>query len=135
MQKNVNKNKHKIKYNIGNLKKLCENNWPKLIASIAPELNEAISKRPKHCKCVVHGGVDGNGLRAYDDFDETGGMVCNTCGYFSDGFSTLMWVKGYEFITTVEKVVNYLKEYKLIKKSELSSITTVYKNHNVKKKR
>ena len=100
------------KYDIENMKKLCKNRWPQIITSKAPELKEAIEKRPAHCKCPVHGGVDG--LRAFNDFDETGGMVCNTCGFFHDGIETLIWIKNWNFRITIEEIFSFLKAHESI---------------------
>lgn len=73
----------------GILKSLARNKWDRIIVYSAPELKDAVIFRPTHVPCPIHGGKDG--LRAFDDFDETGGMVCNTCGPFSDGFKVLKW--------------------------------------------
>ena len=65
--------------------------------SLCPELAGAVANRPRHVPCPVHGGKDG--LRCFDDFDETGGMVCNTCGAFPNGYLVLAWIHN---ITTQE---------------------------------
>ena len=75
---------------------------------LAPELKPTIINRPNHGPCPVHGGKDG--LRAFNDFDETGGVVCNTCGAFSDGFKTLIWINNWserETIHAVRKALGY----------------------------
>lgn len=64
--------------------------WPKIIPFLAPSLGKAVASRPYHVPCPVHGGTDG--LRCFDDFAETGGMICNTCGPFPNGFLVLAWV-------------------------------------------
>ena len=64
--------------------------WSSLITHLAPELAGAVAKRPGHVPCPVHGGKDG--LRCFDDFDQTGGMVCNTCGPFPNGYLVLAWI-------------------------------------------
>jgi hypothetical protein len=35
---------------------------------------------------------------------ETGGGVCNTCGYFADGLSLLMWINDWDFGQTIREV-------------------------------
>lgn len=81
------------------------------MCSLAPELKQTIINRPNHGPCPVHGGKDG--LRAFNDFDETGGVICNTCGAFSDGFKTLMWINNwseFETIHAVRKALDYLTD-------------------------
>ena len=63
--------------------------WVSVIRHLAPEFKQAISHRPTHVPCPMHGGQDG--LRCFDDFDETGGMICNTCGAFPNGYLVLAW--------------------------------------------
>src|SRR5471032_2509610 len=46
-----------------------------------------------HVACPVHGGRDG--FRLYNDYHDTGGGVCNTCGGFRDGFKLLAWIRNY----------------------------------------
>lgn len=71
------------------LKSLSRGKWDRIIIYSAPDLKKAVKNRPLHVPCPIHGGIDG--LRAFNDFDDTGGMVCNTCGAFSDGFKVLKW--------------------------------------------
>jgi putative DNA primase/helicase len=71
--------------------------WPKIIPWLAPKMSDAVRKRPKHVPCPVHGGKDG--LRCFDDFEKTGGMVCNTCGSFPNGYMVLSWARS---ISTAE---------------------------------
>lgn len=61
--------------------------WPDIISRLVPELRAAVQSRPQHVPCPFHGGKDG--LRCFDDFDETGGIICNTCGAFPNGFLVL----------------------------------------------
>lgn len=81
--------------------------WPDVIGRLAPQLRDAIDRgHRKHGPCPVSGGKDG--LRVFDNFTETGGVVCNTCGEFSDGFATIMWSNGWDFPTTLEAVADAL---------------------------
>lgn len=66
--------------------------WPIVICHLAPEFDQVVANRPRHMPCPIHGGQDG--LRCFDDFDETGGMVCNTCGAFPNGYLVLAWTLG-----------------------------------------
>src|SRR5210317_1541204 len=87
---------------VSTLKNCCVGRWNEIIAILAPELQTAIINRPDHVPCPVHGGKDG--LRCFPDFDETGGMVCNTCGPFSDGIDVLRWIHKWSFPETVEQI-------------------------------
>lgn len=69
---------------------------------LAPELEEAIAAfdgdnpvNPgmKHVPCPVHGGSDG--FRLFDDVEDSGGGVCNTCGFFADAQRLLGWLIAY----------------------------------------
>lgn len=64
--------------------------WRDAFLDLVPDLEEAIRKSPKHVPCPVHGGK--NGFRLYEDFNETGGGVCNTCGAKASGFAILYWL-------------------------------------------
>lgn len=80
------------------LKLLAAGRWESIVASLAPQLDQAVERTPNHVPCPVHGGKDG--FRLFRDFDETGGGVCNTCGIHHDGYSLLMWANGWDFLTT-----------------------------------
>ncbi|MBW2135795.1 MAG: hypothetical protein JRG72_11325 [Deltaproteobacteria bacterium] len=58
--------------------------WSRILLTLAPELETAVQKAPRHVPCPVHGGKDG--FRLFGDWEETGGGICNTCGNFPSGF-------------------------------------------------
>lgn len=69
---------------------------------LAPELEEAIeafdgdnpvNPGMKHVPCPVHGGTDG--FRLFDDVEDSGGGICNTCGGFADAPRLLGWLMAY----------------------------------------
>jgi putative DNA primase/helicase len=80
--------------------------WDYLLAALAPELEEALEKAPRHVSCPVHGGQDG--FRMFKDHEENGGAMCNTCGSFPSGFRVLQWLKGWDFPQALEAVVELL---------------------------
>lgn len=85
--------------------------WDAIIQRLAPEIPAAAFKKlGKHVACPIHsGGTKGDGFKLFKkDFAETGGGMCNTCGTFHDGFKLLMWLKGWDFPTTVEEVAGEL---------------------------
>lgn len=87
------------------------NNWEDILKRLAPEIpDKAYSKLGRHVPCPVHGnGTKGDGFKLFKkDFHETGGGMCNSCGRFHDGFSLLMWLRGWDFSTTVQAVGEHL---------------------------
>jgi hypothetical protein len=67
--------------------------WEEILYVLAPELHEALNKYQSsapHVSCPVHGGSDG--FRLFKDANGSGGGVCNSCGFFSDGFKLLTWI-------------------------------------------
>uniref|UniRef100_E6QW68 Putative DNA primerase n=1 Tax=mine drainage metagenome TaxID=410659 RepID=E6QW68_9ZZZZ len=80
------------------IKQLASGRWASIVASLAPQLGQAIERSPRHVPCPAHGGVDG--FRLFKDFDETGGGVCNSCGIKHDGYTLLIWANGWDFKTT-----------------------------------
>lgn len=91
---------------IAALKARIGDQWLDLLRNLAPELDEACDEFPEHVPCPMHGGRDG--FRLFDDAEETGGGVCNTCGAFSDGIELLKAVKGWGFLETVRRIQDYL---------------------------
>ena len=69
--------------------------WIEILAELAPELDNALSKPGRHVGCPVHGGKDG--FRLFKDVDLSGGGVCNSCGPHPDGFALIRWLKGVDF--------------------------------------
>tara|TARA_R110001583_G_scaffold42134_11_gene133999 strand:- start:5725 stop:6942 length:1218 start_codon:yes stop_codon:yes gene_type:complete len=89
------------------------NGWVSVLEGVSLSLSDAASawhKSPRsgHVFCPVHGGVNGDAFRLWDDADETGGCMCNTCGAQPDGFATLMFVEGWNFNRTLQEVATYL---------------------------
>lgn len=83
--------------------------WVELLSDLAQEeLGEACAAFPQHVACPIHGGRDG--FRLFNDAEETGGGVCNTCGAFSDGIALLMKVKGWSFPESVAQIEAWVGE-------------------------
>jgi hypothetical protein len=80
--------------------------WEEILSALAPQLTPALDRKGRHVPCPVHGGKDG--YRVFKDVQSTGGSVCNTCGVFADGFATLMWANGWDFMTALNAVAEYL---------------------------
>ncbi len=90
--------------------------WINILSDLASnELGNAVNnftgkiKKSSRFYCPVHGGKSGEAFTLYKDADQTGGGVCNSCGGQPDGFSLLMWIKGWDFRTTLEEVADSLR--------------------------
>ena len=61
----------------------------------------------KHHGCPKCGGEDR--FRAFDDFDRSGGVICNQCHdkKNSDGFSSIAWLCGCKFTEAIQKVAEF----------------------------
>lgn len=61
----------------------------------------------KHGPCPKCGGTDR--WRVFDDFDQTGGCICNQCGRnLGDGFELVEWFIGCDFPTALTRVADCL---------------------------
>ena len=61
----------------------------------------------KHGPCPKCGGTDR--WRVYDDFDQTGGCICNQCGpNLGDGFELVEWFIGCDFPAALTRVADCL---------------------------
>jgi len=88
--------------------RMKKGNWFEYFSCRLPELDEAMSEFPEHVPCPVHGGSDG--FRLFDDAEDTGGGVCNTCGAFSDGIALTRFIKGCNFFEAVEMIEEWEQE-------------------------
>ncbi|MCD9046914.1 DUF7146 domain-containing protein [Luteimonas sp. MHLX1A] len=83
-------------------------NWDSILLALAgtsEQMIRAIQDGPrKHGPCPVHGGRNGDAFRVHNDFQMTGGSVCNTCGHHPDGFATLMWLFGWDYVKAIKEV-------------------------------
>jgi putative DNA primase/helicase len=93
-------------YQAQSVKDDARGRWERVLPDLAPVLKEAVERRGKHVPCPVHGGRDG--FRVFPDVDQTGGGVCNTCGFFADGLSLLMWVNDWDFSRTIREVAEHV---------------------------
>ena len=82
--------------------------WPELLLALAPELAPALDRAPRHVPCPVHGGKDG--FRFFNDYQDTGGGVCNTCGYYPNGILLLEFVKDWSREKTCSAVAAALQD-------------------------
>lgn len=90
-----------------NSSSLVKDQWLVVLQQLAPELNLAIERFPRHVPCPVHGGSDG--FRLFKDVNETGGGVCNSCGVFASGWRLLQWLKSWTYLECKQEVMAVLK--------------------------
>lgn len=89
------------------VKEAARGRWHDIFSALTPALEDAMAHPSRHVACPVHGGKDG--FRLFRDFNDTGGAICNTCGPFSDGFSVLMWLNGWNFDEVINHVGDHLR--------------------------
>lgn len=77
--------------------------WSEILRQLAPALDEAIDKAPRHVDCPFPGHGGKKDFRLFRDVSETGGGVC-TCGTSHDGFELLMKINGWQFKDALKEV-------------------------------
>ncbi len=84
--------------------------WHEVYLSLAPAFRDAvdIGNSSKHVDCPVHKGEHGDAFRLFDDWKQTGGCVCNTCGKFNTGLAALNWVNGWNNDHSVAEIAAVL---------------------------
>lgn len=93
----------KYGYEAEDVRRHARGAWLEILTRLAPELDEAVAKAPRHVTCPFpeHGGK--NDFRLFRDAAETGGGVC-TCGTSHDGFELLMRLNGWSFGEALREV-------------------------------
>lgn len=82
--------------------------WEQALMALAPSLAEAIEKKGRHVGCPVHRGKTNRNFRAFDNVNETGGVVCNSCGTFANGLLTLEWINGWSQEQTIQACFDFI---------------------------
>lgn len=109
-----------MKYTLQELKQAAYGQWETIFLREAPELMAAIKADSKRgVPCPIHGGKDG--LRLFKNWRETGGGVCNTCGYHADGISMIAWLRGSSMGQALGTVANAIRG-----SSDLSTVPIVH---------
>lgn len=86
-------------------------NWHEILFDLAPALRDALEAGPRRhitCPNPAHGGKNGDAFRLFDDYRDTGGGVCNTCGKKPNGELLLSWVNGWDWKETRDQVRSWL---------------------------
>jgi hypothetical protein len=68
-------------------------------------------------------------FRAFDDVNETGGLLCNQCGIHPDLFSSIQWLKECSFEAALQLVAAELREHGNVQRSSLNQTVKPKKNH------
>lgn len=90
------------------VKKQAAGRWASIIPALVPQLADAVEAGDrKKVGCPFHPGKTERNFRVLPDFADTGGVACNTCGTFADGFATLVWA-GRSFSEAVIDVDEWL---------------------------
>lgn len=92
-------------YSLDEIKFKASGRWPEIINRIAGIPDDYLTV--KHGPCPKCGGNDR--WRTFNDFKETGGCVCSTCGVkLADGFEVIQWFCGVDFSEALKRVANHL---------------------------
>ena len=91
---------------VATIKQAAAGRWPEILTTLGGIPAEVLDGQ--HHPCPKCGGTDR--FRAFDDFQETGGVYCNQCDAENngDGISTLQWVNGIDFKSAVKLVAGHL---------------------------
>jgi len=82
--------------------------WAEIMTELA-SIHEAIDNGPfMPGTCPVHGGNNGDAFRIFEDFEDTGGMICNTCGAKTNGFTALAWLNNITIKQAYQDVARFL---------------------------
>jgi len=87
------------------VKQYASGRWGETLSTLAG-IDRDLMDPKRHFPCPKCGGTDR--FRVFDDFEETGGCLCNKCGKFANGFDTLMWMKGLKFYDAVVAVAVHI---------------------------
>lgn len=83
--------------------------WSEIIRALScVDISDAIDRR-RHVRCHRNHGKTKAQFRVFKDFDQTGGGICNTCGAFSNGFSLLTYLNGWDYKQAVKEVAQFIE--------------------------
>lgn len=101
-------------YDASKVREAAKGHWLEVLSYLADaEIGKAIHRPKKHITCPIHGTSNkngkGDGFSLFKDVVDTGAGGCNSCGHHHDGFALLMWLKGWTFRETLNKVADILR--------------------------
>jgi putative DNA primase/helicase len=89
---------------INSVKDRSRGQWSSILTALS-----SIKESPltgKHGPCPICGGKDR--FKVFDDFEETGGAICNQCGPHSDGIATVAWLNGLSQGGAARAIANHI---------------------------
>lgn len=92
------------RYDLKDIRPAASGHWSAIINRIGGIEDDYLTTT--HRDCPRCGGNDR--WRVFDDFEQTGGAVCNQCGKFGDGIALLQWILGIGFPEALTKVGEFL---------------------------
>ena len=79
--------------------------WPEILSTVGGIPTTILDGR--HHPCPKCGGKDR--FRSFDDFDESGGLICNQCGRTNgDGIASIQWACGIDFKEALKRIADHL---------------------------
>ncbi len=91
-------------YDSQEVKRIVTGHWASVHFRLCGISDESLTG--KHGPCPKHGGTDK--WRTFDDYEKTGGAVCNECGKMADGFEVIQRHLGCSFIESLKLVAECL---------------------------
>ena len=97
-----------MSYDVETVKNAANNLWLSVITSLC--IVDASQLNGRQQDCPSCGGSGSNDrFRAFPDFPETGGVVCNQCGKKADGIATISWLNECSFTEALESIAKFLR--------------------------
>lgn len=96
-------------YKTDEVKQAVAGRWLEILDTVAPELQEAIDRAPRHVLCPIHGGK--GDFRLFNDVAQTGGGGCNSpacIGMHRDGFALLQEITRKSFTEVRDEIGDLL---------------------------
>lgn len=93
----------------GDLARAAAGRWREILLSVCPSLPVSALNGTHEKACPKCGG--NTRFRAFDDFDERGGVMCSHChnNRNADGFAAVSWWHDCDFLTALKMVADFLK--------------------------
>jgi len=91
------------------IRRRASGRWDVILGQICQrEMGPLLQDPRRRLACPVHGGSNPSSFRLMQDYIQTGGTLCYSCGPKADGFATIMHIKGWGFVEALREVDNVL---------------------------
>lgn len=94
-----------MSYDVVKVKQAATGQWMAIITSLCNVTEDVLDG--EHHPCPVCGGKDR--FRAFGDFGEKGGVICNQCEPKADGIAVVAWLNEVEFVEALSQVARFLR--------------------------